>query len=114
MKAKTSSSPACSPKRTHPISFTTPTEAPNIPVGSAYHAMYTIEPAEDFTPIKHPALIMGHYSKEKGLYMDGLIMSVEFTKAPKAPHQQLEITLSFDNGLNLKKEIAIDILELKE
>ena len=73
--------------------------------------MYTIEPAEDFTPIKHPALIMGHYSKEKGLYMDGLIMSVEFTKAP---HQQLEITLSFDNGLKLKKEIAIDILELKE
>jgi len=46
--------------------------------------------------------------------MDGLIMSVEFTKAPKAPHQQLEITLSFDNGLKLKKEIAIDILELKE
>lgn len=82
--------------------------------GSAYHAMYTIEPAEDFTPIKHPALIMGHYSEEKGLYMDGLIMSVEFTKAPQAPHQQLEITLSFDNGLKLKKEIAIDILELKK
>lgn len=82
--------------------------------GSAYHAMYTIEPAEDFTPIKHPALIMGHYSEEKGLYMDGLIMSVEFTKAPKAPHQQFEITLSFDNGLKLKKETAIDILELKE
>ena len=82
--------------------------------GSAYHAMYTIEPAEDFTPIKHPALIMGHYSEEKGLYKDGLIMSVEFTKAPKAPHQQFEITLSFDNGLKLKKEIAIDILELKE
>lgn len=82
--------------------------------GSAYHAMYTIEPAEDFTPIKHPALIMGHYSEEKGLYMDGLIMSVEFTKAPKAPHQQLEITLSFDNGIKLKKEIAIDIVELKE
>ena len=36
------------------------------------------------------------------------------SKAPKAPHQQLEITLSFDNGLKLKKEIAIDILELKE
>ena len=82
--------------------------------GSAYHAMYTIEPAEDFTPIKHPALIMGHYSEEKGLYMDGLIMSVEFTKAPKAPHQQLEITLSLDNGLKLKKETAIDIVELKE
>lgn len=82
--------------------------------GSAYHAMYTIEPAEDFTPIKHPALIMGHYSEEKGLYMDGLIMSVEFTKAPKTPHQQFEITLSFDNGLKLKKETAIDILELKE
>ena len=82
--------------------------------GSAYHAMYTIEPAEDFTPIKHPALIMGHYSEEKGLYMDGLIMSVEFTKASKAPHQQFEITLSFDNGIKLKKEIAIDILELKE
>lgn len=82
--------------------------------GSAYHAMYTIEPAEDFTPIKHPALIMGHYSEEKGLYMDGLIMSVEFTRAPKAPHQRFEITLSLDNGLKLKKETAIDILELKE
>lgn len=82
--------------------------------GSAYHAMYTIEPAEDFTTIKHPALIMGHYSEKKGLYVDGLIMSVEFTKTPDIATQKLQITILFENGMELTKEITVDILETKK
>lgn len=71
--------------------------------GSANHARYTIEPGSVLAPIKHLALNAGaQYS---------LAMSLEFVQAPATPQQKLLITLTFENGLELKEEITVDLLE---
>lgn len=81
--------------------------------GSANHAMYTVEPSDDFTEVKHPALIMGTYIGERG-YKDGLAMSIEFVQAPSIATQQLQVTLLFEDGTKLTKDITVDILEIKK
>lgn len=80
--------------------------------GDSYHARYSIEPKEDFKPVKYPALIMGTSFGEKG-YKNGLVISLEFLQAPSTPQQKMQVTVLFDNGMELKKDIAVDILELK-
>lgn len=81
--------------------------------GSAHHAMYTVEPSEDFTQVKHPALIMGTYVGARE-YKDGLAMSIEFLQAPSIATQHLQVTLLFENGIKLTKDITVDILEIKK
>lgn len=71
--------------------------------GSANHARYTTEPGDVLSPIKHLALNSGtQYT---------LAMSLEFVQAPLTPQQKLLITLTFENGLELKEELTVDILE---
>lgn len=85
---------------------------PNV-FGSVNHAMYSVEPTDDMPRVKYPALIMGTYVGETG-YNDGLVMSVEFLQAPSIPSQQLQISISFENGMVLTKDITVDILEIKK
>lgn len=81
--------------------------------GSRDHARYTIEPERDFPYIKHPVLSM-LASKRHGSYPGSLLMTLEFVEAPSNPHQTFLITLSFDNGIKLEKEVTVDIRELKK
>ncbi len=80
---------------------------------SHYQRGYSIEPEVGFNPIKHPALRGGGFSGKEGLFKKGLTMSIEFTKDPIFPRQKIQVSLSFGNGLTLKKEIDIDIIRLK-
>lgn len=71
--------------------------------GSANHARYTIEPGSVLSPIKHLALNSG--------VDHSLAMSLEFAQAPSTPQQRLLITLTFENGLELKEVVDVNILE---
>ncbi len=75
--------------------------------GSADHAMYSIAPEMAFTPIKYPALLAGVYTGNE--YAGGSVMRIEFTQPPSTPSQQIRVTLRFENGLELSKEIAVHI-----
>lgn len=75
--------------------------------GSVDHAMYSIAPEKDFTPIKYPALLAGVYTGNE--YAGGSVMRIEFTQPPSTPSQQIRVTLRFENGLELSKEIAVHI-----
>lgn len=81
--------------------------------GYVNHAMYSVEPTDDMPLVKYPALIMGTYVGETG-YNDGLVMSIEFLQAPSIPSQQLQVTILFENGMKLTKDITVDILEIKK
>ena len=81
--------------------------------GSVHHAMYSVEPTDEMTQVKHPALIMGTHVGERG-YNDGLVMSIEFLQAPSTATQQLQVTILFENGTKLTKDTTVDILEIKK
>lgn len=78
--------------------------------GSANHAMYSIEPTIETPQIKHPALTAETY--EGGRLNDGLVMSIEFLQAPTTPKQHIQVTLRFENGQELTKDISFDLLDL--
>lgn len=79
-------------------------------IEDASYGNYLIKPEEPFTPIKYPTFRESGYRGEKE-YVYGLVMSIEFTQKPSNPSQQIEVTLSFANGLVLSKEIAVQIKE---
>ncbi len=81
--------------------------------GSANHARYSVEPADEMPQIKYPALISGTFVGAKG-YKDGLLMSIEFLQAPSVSKQQIQITLRFEDGSELKKDITVDILKVDQ
>lgn len=79
--------------------------------GSEHHAMYSVGPTDDLTKITHPALIAGTYAGRTG-YNDGLVMSVEFLQPPAIATQQLQVTIQFENGVELTDDITVDIVEV--
>lgn len=80
--------------------------------GGNNQAVYSLDAPDDVIQVKYPALIAGRHGAQG--YRDGLFMTIEFLQAPSIPTQQIQVTILFENGMELTKDITFDILKIEE